>query len=306
MTISVLTPLQMIAGSGLLQGQGLVPGATLSVAIGAYSNTAVMTAFFEALALDSSLATLAANSVPAFSNSVPGAYSALGTQMSNVVTAQSQADFGGSISKFIQALNLSLAYTENTNIFINSAVNSQTYLANTFTSTNDSITGDVTSVNLATPVFGQDLDNLGNLIDLDNLGDLGSPLALVKRLVEVSGNISVLTAAFILVGVPTEIVFNLSSPTLTVTDSVQKLMYQAMTQITGSDLNQILQILSVTTTGINTMADLLDPTKLFPNSFASLTVKTANGLRSIYENSNGAVNSKLVDDLPPYVLGATT
>jgi hypothetical protein len=83
-------------------------------------------------------------------------------------------------------------------------------------------------------------------------------------------------------------------------------MYQAMTQITGSDLNQILQILSVTTTGINTMADLLDPTKLFPNSFASLTVKTANGLRSIYENSNGAVNSKLVDDLPPYVLGATT
>ena len=62
------------------------------------------------------------------------------------------------------------------NLFINSAVNSQTYLANTFSSTNDSITGDITTVNLATQAFGSDLANLGQLIDLTDLS-----VALIKK-----------------------------------------------------------------------------------------------------------------------------
>jgi hypothetical protein len=303
---NVLTPLQLIAGASLLQNQGLLVSPELTSAINAYSNTAVMSAFFDALAGDSSLATLAANSVPAFSNSIPSAYSALGTQMTTVINSQASADFGsGDISKFIQALNLALAYTENTNLFINSAVNSQTYLGNTFTDTNNQITGDITTVNLATTIFGSDLSNLGFLIDLENLGDLGSPLALVQRIVSVTGNIPVLAVSFLSVGIPQNIVLNLNDPSLTVTDSIQKLMYQAMIQITGSSLEEILKLLKITTTGIETMADLLNPVKLFPNSYQSLTVVTANGLRAIYIDNAGTVNSKLATELPPYVVNAS-
>jgi hypothetical protein len=303
MSSNVLTPLQLIAGAGLLQNQGLAVSPELTAAIDAYSDTPVMSAFFEALGSASGLATLAANTVPAFSNSVPTAYANLGTQMSTVVLSQGAADFGsGDISKFIQALNLVQAYSQNTNLFINSAVNSQTYLGNTFTSTNDMITGDVTTINLATTTFGQDLTRLGGLIDLNNLGDLGSPLALIQRIVQLTGNIPVLSLLLLAEGVSEDIVLNLTNPTISVSDSVQRLMYQAMTRVTGDALSQILKVLKITTQGIETMADLLNPVRLFPNSYQSLTVVTANGPRAVYVNASGSVNTNLETELPPYVI----
>ena len=302
---NVLTPLQLIAGASLLQNQGLVVSPELTQAIAAYSSTPLITAFLAARAQDSSLSTLAANSVPAFSNSVPSAYSSLGTQMTTVISAQANADFGaGDISKFVQALNLVLAYTESTNTFINSAVNSQTYLANTFTSTNDMITGDVTTINLATTTFGNDLQNLGISIDLNELDLLGTPLALIQRVISVTGNLPVLSLLLLVEGVSEDIVFNLADPTLSVVDSVQRLMYQAMTNVTGSDLDQILKTLRVTTSNIETMADLLNPVKTLPNSFQSLTVTTPVGTRAVYVNAAGAINTNLISELPAYVVAS--
>jgi len=81
-------------------------------------------------------------------------------------------------------------------------------------------------------------------------------------------------------------------------------MYQVMTTITGSDLAQILTILGVTTAGIENMADLLNPLKLFPNSYQSLTAPTANGPVAIYVNSAGSVNTALTSQLPPYVVSS--
>lgn len=302
---NVLTPLQLIAGASLLQNQGLVVSPALTASIGAYTATPVITAFLAAAALDTGIRTLGANSVPALSNSVPAAYSGLGTQMTTVISGQALADFGsGDVSKFVQALNLVLAYTENTNIFINSAVNSQTYLANTFTSTNDMITGDVTTINLATTAFGGDLQKLGTLIDLGELGALGSPLALIQSVVRVTGNIPVLSLLLLSEGVSEDIVLNLTDPTLSVADSVQRLMYQAMTKVTGEALDQILEVLAVTTSNIDTMADLLNPVKIFPNSYLSLTVTTAVGPRAVYINSSGAVNTNLISELPAYVVSS--
>jgi hypothetical protein len=374
MSSGILTPLQLIAGAGLLQNQGLSISPVLSASADAYLATPLLAAYTDALDAGAyEIYNISGNSVPAFTNAVPASYSSYvitatatfssitdttlvvnstanifpnmvitgtgfisgqtvisvdnsttltisatsdttpsGTltftgswsdeSMTGLVLRQSTADFGGDLSKFIQALNLVLAYSDTSNLFINSAVNSQTYLANTFTTTNDSITGDLTAVNLATSEFGRDLENLGVLIDLNDLENLGSPLALVQRLVAVAGSAPILAVAFLLEGVPQETVVNISNPTLSVTDSVQKLMYQAMTKITGDALEQILSVLRVTTTGIETVADLLNPIKLFPNSFQSLTAPTANGPRAIYINSSGTVNSSLVDELPPYVI----
>lgn len=302
---ATLTPLQLIAGASLLQNQGLVISPALTASITTYSATPVMQAYLSARALYPSISTLAANSVPALSNSIPAAYANIGTQMTTTISSQATADFGsGDISKFVQALNLAQAYLENTNLFINSAVNSQTYLGNTFTSTNDMITGDITTINLATSAFGSDLANLGNLINLNNLDTLGSPLALIQRIVETTGNIPVLNLFLLAEGVSEDIVFNLTSTNLTVADSIQKLMYQAMTKITGENLDQILSVLKITTVNISTMADLLNPAKLFPNSFLSLTVTTSNGVRAIYINSSAAVNTNLVAELPSYVINS--
>jgi len=120
----------------------------------------------------------------------------------------------------------------------------------------------------------------------------------------VVGSIPLLDLILVAEGVPEEIVLNINDPATSTTDSAQKLIYQAMTKISGDLLNQILQALGVTTVGINTMADLLNPVKLFPNSYQSLTTVTANGIRAVYIDDQGTVNSALSTELPVYVLSS--
>jgi hypothetical protein len=163
---------------------------------------------------------------------------------------------------------------------------------------------------LATPAFGSDLSKLGYLIDMEDLNNLGSPLSLIQRIVKLTGSVPSVALTFVDYGVPEEVVVNLTNLTLSVTDAVQKAMYEAMTQVTAAALAQILQVLNITTPNITTMADLLNPYILFPNSFQSLTVPTMNGPRAIYINATGSVNTKLGDTsvtltaLPDYILSS--
>jgi hypothetical protein len=315
-TTGSLTALQLDAAAGLLQNQGIGINANLTAVIASYEDTALISPFLDTIATGSTgnilsanvitnLKTLAANTCAALSNSVPPAYSGLGVQMTNVILAEAAVDICGSnVSKLAQAVNQAQGYTDQTSVFINSAVNSQTYLGNTFTTINNMITGSVTSINLATGPFGTDLINLGRLINLADLSNFGSPLALVQQLYSITGTIPTLTVAFINAGVSTDVALNLTSPTVSVVDSAQRLMYQAMTQITGADLTQILTVLGVTTVGITTMADLLNPLKLFPNSYQSLTAPTANGPVAIYVDSTSAVDTNLITLLPPYIVSS--
>ena len=321
MVASVLTPLQLNAGAGLLQNQGLAPNAELVTVISDYENTSLIAPLLDTITVAKTgnilssiiidtLETLGSADCPALSDSVPDNYPSLPTSndppgFTGVLTDTANTYMGnGDLSKFTQALGIADGYASQTNTFVNSAVNSQTYLGGTFTTTNDMITGDITTVNLATPTFAQDLANLGNLIDLNNLDNLGTPLALTQRIVAIVGNVPVLSVYFIEQGVPGDVVINLNNPTVSVTDSVQKLMYEAMLRITGEDLAQILRVIGVTTTGIATMADLLNPLRLFPLSFQSLTAPTAQGPRAIYINNTGSVNSSLANELPLYVISS--
>ena len=251
------------------------------------------------------LSVLAANTCSAVSNSVPTDYSALGTQMTTVILAQAVQDIcGNNVSNIAQAVNQAQGYSSQTSVFVNSAINSQTYLGNTFTNIDNTITGGIASVNLATEAFGADLTALGRLINLADLNNFGSPLALARQVFAIAGTVPVLAVAFSAAGVEQEVIVNIANPTITVVDRTQRLMYQAMTQITNTDLRQILTVLQVTTPGINTMADLLNPVKLFPNSFQSMTAPTAQGSRAIYVNAQGTVNTALIQQLPPYVISS--
>jgi hypothetical protein len=315
-TTGSLTALQLDAASGLLQNQGIGISANLTVAIASYKDTALISPFLDTIAVGSTgnilsanvitdLETLAANTCSAFSNSIPTDYSNIGAQMTDVVLAQATVDIcSNNVSKLAQAVNQAQGYAEQTSIFINSAVNSQTYLGNTFTSINSMITGSVSTINLATTAFGSDLQNLGQLINLRNLGNFGSPLALVQQLFTVAGTVPVLLVAFVNAGIPEEIALNITNPATSTTDATQRVMYQALTQIVDSELSQLLQVLGVTTIGIATAADLLNPLKLFPNSFQSLTVPTANGPVAIYVDNTGSINTQLIQLLPPYVVSS--
>lgn len=313
MATGSLTALQLDAAAGLLQNQGIGISANLTTAISSYTGTALISPLLSTISVGSTgnilsanvignIKTLGASTCPALSDSVPTAYSSLGTQMTTVILAEAVIDIcSNNVSKLAQAVNQAEGYTSQAATFINSAVNSQTYLADTFTSMNSMITGEITNVSLNIIPFGTDLQNLGRLINLNNLNNFGSPLALTQQLYSIAGTVPTVQTAFIAAGVSVDIALNITNPTISVIDSVQKLMYQAMTTITGDELAQILSILGVTTVGITTMADLLNPLKLFPNSYQSLTAPTPTGPANIYLDSVGSVNTGLIKALPPYV-----
>jgi hypothetical protein len=312
----------MIAGATLSNNGGIGLANTWTAAVGSYTGTSLLTPFFAAAA-NSSAANISANTmnymftfcsgtVPALADNTPAAYSSLGTNttagFTGVITSQGSSYLGnGNVTVFAQVFSAAQGYVITTNDYINTSINSQTYLGSTFTTMNSLITGNLSDATLATGTFGADLAKLGQLIDLNNLGNFGSPAAVFRQLVTLTNITPGIRTALIQAGLNEASIGNLINPNINVDTNVQRLAYIAMQNITGTDLEQVLAIFGVTTANINTMADLLNPVKIFPNSFPSLTVRTYNQdatsvLRAIYDNSQGVVNSKLLIYLPQYVL----
>lgn len=322
MAISVLTPLQMIAGATLSNNGGVAIANTWTAAAVAYTSTSLLTPFFNTVGNSAaanisgntliSMFTFCANTVPALADNTPVAYAALGTNTTSgftgIITVQGSSYLGnGSVAVFAQVFGAAQGYVTTTNEFINTSVNSQTYLGSTFTTMNSLITGNLSDTTLAMTTFGLDLEALGQLIDLDNLGNFGSPAALLRQLVTLTNLTPNIQSILIQAGLDEASIGNLTTPNVNVSDSVQHLAYLGLLNVTGTDLEQVLAIFGVTTKNINNMADLLNPAKIFPNSIASLTVRTYNQdttsvLRAIYDNTQGTVNSKLLIYLPRYVL----
>jgi hypothetical protein len=322
---SIVTPLELTATAELSQSTNVffvaeslttpATGYLTLPVLGALSNVlATMPVGNVPVAYQYYLAQLTANNCPALMDAVPGSFlPVLGAVFGNnwnplegfvggMVLDLADREVGnGDAAIFGQIFSAATGYVTTTNQFINSSLNSQTYMGTTFTSMNSLTTGNLTDINAATNAFSEDLAKLGNLINLDNLDNFGSPLALIQQLSSLAGIIPSVSNALIQVGIDVNVVATFSNATTEVIDSINKKIYQAMTTITGTNLSDVLQIFEVTTANITTMADLLNPAKIFPNSYQSLTVKTATGLRGIY-TSSGAVNTNLEQYLPSYVL----
>ena len=312
----------MIAGATLSNNGGIRIANTWTAASNSYTGTTLLTPFFAAVAgapganisesTLTSMFTFCAATVPALADNTPAAYSSLGTNISTgftgIITNQGISYLGsGNVTVFAQVFSAAQGYVGATNNYINTSINSQTYLGSTFTTMNSLITGNLSDVNLAMRAFGTDLAALGQLIDLDNLGNFGSPAALLRRLATLTNITPGVSNALIQAGIDQVNIDDISNPNITIDDNIQRLAYQGMLKVTGTELEQVLAVFGVSTPNINTMADLLNPIKIFPNSYPSLTVRTYNQdtstvLRAIYDNNQGAVNSKLLIYLPRYVL----
>lgn len=322
MAIGILTPLQMIAGATLSNNGGIRLANTWTAAVNSYTGTTLLTPFFAALANSSaanisaetliSMSTFCSATVPALADNTPAAYLDLGINVysgfTGVITAKGNSYLGnGNVTVFAQVFSAAQGYVGATNNYINTSINSQTYLGSTFTTMNSLITGNLSDVNLAMQAFGADLAALGQMIDLDNLGNFGSPAALLRRLAALTNITPGVSNALIQAGLNQINIDDIANPNVNVDDNIQRLAYLGMLNVTGTELEQVLAVFGVSTPNINTMADLLNPVKIFPNSYPSLTVRTYNQdtstvLRAIYDNNQGAVNSKLLIYLPRYVL----
>lgn len=344
--MATVTPLQIIAATGLLNNQGLKPlPAALISAINQYNATTVMQNFFAAVdfyktqsffteSTFDQLMSIGSTVCPALGNSIPespvGSYPNLIAEYLtiNTVTDDSTIDPSGftnlieqigssylgdgSVTRFAQGFMGVQGYISIVNSFINSVVNSQTYLGPTFTNMTDLTTNNISQVTTDIPKFAVDLQNSGKLINTRNLDLFGTPAGLLQQLAKVAG-----TTGSSLPGVldqlknsngalraltDTEIrtlvndnrvsLFNPTGVSTQEFDRLQKLAYQAMTKVTGQELQDVLSVLDISTPNINTMADLLDLKKVFPNSYQTLQMPTASGFMPLYLD-NGSVNQSL-------------
>ena len=189
---------------------------------------------------------------------------------------------------FVQEWQSAVGFIGYSNNAILSVDNSKDFLEGTYSSMNDLITADITNVSLATKAFGQDLITLGKAIDLSTIATYGLPSNLLKTLVKFNALTKNLSLAIIAAGIPVDelgaIISNVSQPT----DDQERKLYAAYYITVGETLAEVLVPLNCKTQGLNSLADLLDPSKMFPNSYKTLTVQLYNT-----GAQNGAQNSKI-------------
>ena len=301
-TPGTYTPLQLIAGAGLLNNQGIAVPATLTNAVSSYNSITFVSNLNSAIAaapgfgisanIVTTLKTLASNACPALGSSVPGSYAGMNVLLpvsepggfGNLVANNAAMYLGdGSVDKFCQIFQIAAGYRQSANDLICSAVNATTYLGPTFTTMNDLITGQLTAANLALKCFGADVAKSGNLLNLGKLDDFGTPASVLQQISEqagiTSGTLSCIATKLAEFGLTQSDIILLATPeasertpTENEFNTLQKRAYAAMVAIDGDCLTYALDILDAVIPNIANLGDLLDLKKVFPTSWPSMTV----------------------------------
>jgi hypothetical protein len=332
------TPLNVIAGSGLINNDGISMPTNITTAVSSYNAQGVVDKLMDTIAgaasygLSSSiiltLRTLSASTCPALSASVPTAFANTTSAVqsapiipqyvsggfANLVTDTAQRYLGdGDVSQFATVFSTVAGYRNQTNTFIYTAANGTVYLP-TFTDMNDLITGGVTSFCLAIPALAEDLVSLGNTIDLANLDEFGTPSGLLQIISQqadiVIGTLPSITTALREQGLTNDEIVALSTPdqsdlTLTVGEfnSLQKRAYPAFTEIRGDDLTEVLDILGYTGTVIDAANPAISmATLLDPKSLFALSWPSLTVGETLIYDQDGSVSSEVIRYLS--VIGA--
>ena len=182
----------------------------------------------------------------------------------------------GSYSDFLSTVNTCYGKRSQLNGTISALAKSQTFLDGTYSNMNDLISGDITGVNLSTFYWGQDLIASGRAIDLTNIQDFGYPDNLLRTLNKNNGLTKAVNLALLSAGLNATDVLNILTGQRA-TEEQQKLIYGAFCIITDNDLADVCTLLNFQATA-KSLADLLNPKVLFPNSYASLTFPTFNAI----------------------------
>jgi hypothetical protein len=185
---------------------------------------------------------------------------------------------------FIYTFNQAFGYIETTNKAITAAQGGQTFAQGTFSNMNDLMSGNITGVNLATFQFGQDCVTAGKVVDLSKIAKFGFPSVLLQTIAKYNTVTQALSFALLSSGIPAQDLNNIASGS-SATKLQEQQLYGAFLTIIDDNLKDILVPLNCKTAGLNSLADLLNIKKLFPNSYQSMTVP-------IYNVAPGPTNSK--------------
>lgn len=201
-------------------------------------------------------------------------------------------------NEFINFFSAAYQYMQQQNSSIATFVNSKTFLRGNYSNINDLTTSDISGVSLALKQFGNDCIKLGKAVDLNNIHKFGLPSVLLLTLRTHGGITDALKLALLYSKLDSVEIESILSGLYVPTPMQEKKIYTAFTLISGNDLANIAVILNCSTTGLSTLADLLNPKMMFPDSYPSLTIPRYNintASNKIYDfiYVNGGVNSRI-------------
>ncbi len=196
----------------------------------------------------------------------------------------------GNVERFSAAIALSESYARQNNQFTDS-VTALEGAEPTFTDMNNWITSGISGVTLATTAFGEDLEKIGRLLDFSELSQLGNPGQLIGRLSQTSA-LSIIVGKLEEKNIDVRTILERRGSTPPV---ILKALYNALTEIGGNDLDSVKKVLQIRTEGIETVADLLDPRKIFPKSYFTLKSPVFGStveFKPIYSDNSGGLSQE--------------
>jgi hypothetical protein len=278
------------------------------------------------LAVGSTTCPALGNSIPAspigtysylLSLYLPSSNSSIDQQGFSNLISQTAYDYlgDGDYGKFSTGFTAVQNYIATTNNYINSSVNANQYLGPTFSTMDDLVTAGIASMSTDLTNLGVDLTKQGNLWNMNKLDLYGTPAGLLQQISSLAGlrgqTVPDLQSALISVGMTDIDIANLvndnraglNRPTglsQNDFDRLQLLAYYALTLVSGDALQQILDILEVTTPDIDSLDDLLNAVKTFPLSYPSLQTPSPAGPILIF-SPTGSVNSGITPIVNSYL-----
>jgi hypothetical protein len=186
---------------------------------------------------------------------------------------------------FVDSFGTYFGFMNTTNDAIIAINESKDFLKGTYSNQDDLISADISGVSLSSRAFGQDLINLGKLINWQYIKTFGTPSSLLKSLNDNNAVNQALAVALLAAGIPQVRVNEIATGAATPTVQEEQQMYGAFLLVRGTDLQEVLAICNCRTKNLVSLADCLNVKKLFPTSYTTLTVP-------IYNTSPGPTNSK--------------
>lgn len=296
----------MMAGQGLIEDTALELNADIQTQLTAYlalsfiSNFSATVSALEADEYDMTLnpygiSSGVINSVRhVFDSTLPGATNIIPTGQG--ITVDNFDEFldnhignmwTGSNGVFCQRLQVAGGFVEQMNSFVNSAVNGQSLCAGTFQGMDALSTGNISLVNTDTQTFGTELQASGELYNFKNINIVSTPQGLADALVR-TNTISNVAEQLEAQGIDAFELQNAieSNDDIDMKPVAQKRLYNAFKNVTGAQLEEILLVMGFETTGITTLADLLDLRKVFPQSYATMQTVIDGDAKLIFINGS--------------------
>ena len=236
----------------------------------------------------------------------------------------SGTDILGSAKKFGSVFSSADGFVGSANQMIAAATNSaSSFAGGTFPGMDGIMSGNLTGITNALPDFGADLGSLGSTINFESISSLGSPGQLLQNM-DLAGNLGPMYDKVAEISVDPRIATSLGGDLSTITNAInsgtsglsigslgvdinkvaeigpalpsniQSQLFDSFDSLSTTELGDVKGILGNTQEAITKGGDLMNPQKLFPTSFSTLTapLRTASvGDRAIY-TADGAVNEE--------------